>query len=233
MKTVSFNNQSYEVDDQNFLVDPAAWDENFAAGMAVTLGMEDGLTDLHWQVIRFIRDTFRKKKVCPLVYKTCQKFDLSSARLKELFPTGYLRGACLLAGISYVWLNYYGNLYPAPAEGKPGVVRKPPEKDKTYRITALGFLADPDQWDEAFAANRAYELNVKGGLTERHWQIIYFMRRFYAKAGRLPTVYECCSANQIDMDELKKLFPAGYHRGVVKISGLPSIFSQSPEKQSE
>ena len=29
MKQFIYNNQSYEIDDQNFLIDPNAWDENF------------------------------------------------------------------------------------------------------------------------------------------------------------------------------------------------------------
>ncbi len=223
MKTVSFNGRSYQVDDQGFLIDHNAWDENFTTGMARELGMNDGLSDQQWQVIRFIRDTFRKKRVCPLVYKTCQEFNLDSNKMKDLFPTGYVRGACLLAGISYVWLNYYGHLYPAAAEEKTAVAQKKPEKEKTYRINAIGFLVDPEEWDEVFAANRAYELNIKNGLTERHRQVISSMRQFYFKNHKLPTVYECCNANHMDFVDLEKLFPTGYHRGAVKIAGLPAV----------
>ena len=57
-------------------------------------------------------------------------------------------------------------------------------------------------------------------LTQGHWQVIKFLRESFKKSGRVPTVYETCEAFRIDIDELERLFPDGYHRGVVKISGL-------------
>ena len=84
-----------------------------------------------------------------------------------------------------------------------------------------GFLVDPDEWDEHYAAHRAYEMKMAGGkLSKMHWQVIRFLRSNFYKTGNLPTVSEACEANDIAVDELEQLFPDGYHRGAVKIAGL-------------
>ena len=78
----------------------------------------------------------------------------------------------------------------------------------------------PDDWDENFAIHRAYELNIPNNLTPEHWDIIYFLRDWYKAKGEVPTVYETCESNNITFDKLEELFPSGYHRGAVNISGL-------------
>ena len=57
-------------------------------------------------------------------------------------------------------------------------------------------------------------------LTDRHWQIIRYLRSRFERTGAVPTVYETCTANDIELDELERLFPDGYHRGAVKVAGL-------------
>ncbi len=43
----------------------------------------------------------------------------------------------------------------------------------------------------------------------------------FKNAGEtVPTVYETCEENRIEIEDLEALFPDGYHRGAVKISGL-------------
>jgi tRNA 2-thiouridine synthesizing protein E len=65
------------------------------------------------------------------------------------------------------------------------------------------------------------DMKIHGGkLTDKHWQIIRFLREYYEKNDEIPTVYETCEANQINIEELDQLFPDGYHRGAVKIAGL-------------
>ncbi len=57
-------------------------------------------------------------------------------------------------------------------------------------------------------------------LNESHWQIIRFLREFFRKNHRVPTVYETCESLRLSIEELERLFPDGYHRGAVKIAGL-------------
>jgi len=221
MKSFSYGGKTYEIDDQNFLSNFDNWDENFANLMAPVLNIPDGLTKEHWKIVYFIRDVFKKTGVCPLVYETCKEFALKTRTFRELFPTGYHRGACLLAGIPFKeqWVSYYGEVYPLGPEVRAEKVK--PRKQKVYRMDQFGFLIDDSEWDEDFATNRASELNIKGGLTTKHWQIIYFMRDRYKKNKALPTVFDTCVENDIELEDLEKLFPTGYHRGAVKIAGLP------------
>lgn len=221
MATFAYRDKTYDIDDRNFLTNRDAWDENFAEGMARKLNMAGGLTTDHWKVIHFIRKTFTETGETPLVYQVCKACGLTSKTLKNLFPTGYLRGACLLAGLSYQdrLINYYGEAAPkAPAPVlKEATV-------KTYRIDVIGFLVDPNEWDEDYAWHRAQEMHIR--LTDDHWRIIHSMREIYKKTGMVPTIFEICENNGIELIELEHLFPSGYHRGAHKISGLPSIFQK-------
>jgi len=215
MTSFTFKDKAYEVDSEGFLMDFGAWDEDFAEGMAPRLEIPHGLTKEHWDVIHYIRNTFRQLGKCPLVYQACRHNGLRLKELKNLFPTGYLRGACKLAGITYkegyieyAWL-------PPTAEDMA-----PVSMDKTYQVDLRGFLANPADWDEAFAIYKAYEMKMPESLTARHWRVIRFLRDTYNKNYVVPTVYETCEANRIDIEELERLFPDGYHRGAVKLAGL-------------
>jgi tRNA 2-thiouridine synthesizing protein E len=57
-------------------------------------------------------------------------------------------------------------------------------------------------------------------LRDKHWQIIHFIRNTYRTSRVVPTVYETCAAHHMEVKDLEKLFPDGYHRGAVKIAGL-------------
>jgi len=41
-----------------------------------------------------------------------------------------------------------------------------------------------------------------------------------AATGLVPTLYETCTASDLELEDLERLFPDGYQRGVVKIAGL-------------
>jgi TusE/DsrC/DsvC family sulfur relay protein len=218
MKTFSFKGKIYTVDSEGFLLAYDQWDENFARGMAPEVKIPEGLTREHWKVIHFIREAFKQAGECPLVYQTCKANGLHLKDLKTLFPTGYLRGACKLSGITYKerLVDYYGEKGPKfRAEGA-----RPESEEKVYRVDVRGFLVDPSEWDENFAIHKATEMKMKEGLADKHWKIIHFLRDYYKQNGVVPTVYETCEANQIELDELERLFPDGYHREAVKIAGL-------------
>lgn len=218
MKTFSFKGGIYDVDSEGFLLGYDEWDETFAEGMASEVGIPEGLTPEHWKIIRFIRERFKQTGECPLVYQTCKENGLHLKDLKRLFPTGYLRGACKLAGITNKerLVDYYGE---KGLEFRVGEASQESE-EKVYRINVRGFLIDPEEWDENFAVHKAHELKIKEGLTGKHWKIIHFLRDYFKQNGLVPTVYETCESNQLELDELERLFPDGYHRGAVKIAGL-------------
>ena len=225
MKVFTYKDKSYNIDDEGFLVDYNQWDENFAILIASKLGMSEKLSEKHWTIIHFIRGSFSQNGRCPTVYETCRANELTWLELKELFPTGYHRGACLIAGLNHSdrIVNYYREPGPVRPIEQSGIN----QREKSYRIDAEGFLIDPSEWDEEFAINKALEMKIPGGLTDKHWKIIYFLRDNYQKSGIVPTVFECCESNNIDLGDLEKLFPCGYHRCAVKISGLRVVLNTS------
>lgn len=184
--------------------------------MAPQLEIPGGLTSRHWEVIYFIRNTLEEYGKCPLVFQTCKANGLRLRELTELFPTGYQRGACKIAGLNLMegYLRHYTFL-PIPVEEGAEV-----SPDKTYRVDIRGFLVDPSEWDEQFAVFKAHEFKMPGNLTDRHWKVIYFLRQSYQEHEAVPTVYETCKANNMEIEELGELFPDGYHRGAVKLAGL-------------
>ena len=220
MGTFNYNGKEYEVDVKSYLVDISQWEANFAQGMALQLGISN-LTLEHWNVINFIHNTFIETGRCPRVYHTCEAVGLRLQELKRLFPTGYLRGACKIAGIpsivGHLGLGYHPH---------SSIDTEDPYfmgiYDKTYTVDVRGFLVNPDEWDEFYAVYKAYDMkiNSEGKLTDKHWAIIDYLRKKYKKDKMVPTIYETCEANQIDINELEMLFPDGYHRGAVKIAGL-------------
>lgn len=213
MLTVS--GKTYELDATGFLMRSGDWDQGFAEAIAPELGIAGGLTQAHWKVLRFIRDSHRVSGRCPMVYQTCRANGLRLGDLKALFPTGYLRGACKAAGLTYREADLSTSLLPAEAQGQSAV-----SEAKTYRVDPRGFLVDPAEWDEAFSVRLAGDLKMKDGLQEGHWRVIRFLRDAHAKTGAVPTVYETCERLGLELEDLERLFPDGYHRGAVRIAGL-------------
>lgn len=215
MATIDSGSKKYKVDRHGFLLDPADWDEEFAELMAPKVRIKGGLTEEHWKIIHFVRNQFAQMKVCPLIYAAARNNGFGLGRLRELFPTGYLRGVCKLAGITYrdgtiqhYWLEENRDRHEY-AFAK-----------KTYHIDCLGFLVDPAEWDENFALMKAYEMKMPHSLTDRHWAVIRFLRDRFAASGEIPNIYETCEENSIDLELMEELFPDGYHRGAVKLAGL-------------
>jgi tRNA 2-thiouridine synthesizing protein E len=214
MSSFTFGGKTYEVETEEFLARFEDWDENYARGMAPRAGIIGGLSDDHWRVIRFIRDSFGKNGRCPLVYETCRVNRLHLQELKRLFPSGYLRGACKLAGVTYK----EGYLDQSWAEELAERATSETQ-EKVYEVNVRGFLVNPFSWDERFAIYKAWEMKMPR-LGEEHWKIIRFLRKSFEEKNLVPTVYDTCEASGIDVEQLEKLFPDGYHRGAVKVAGL-------------
>lgn len=212
-ETVSFKGgKTYTLDEKGFLNPPQQWDDEFAEGMAEMQGIYGGLTSKHWDFIRYLRKKFIEEKSVPVVVIACADNNLRLSNLRFLFPTGYHRGACRIAGINYnfmyksnYWLTYETSTIPRVE----------------YKLTPQGFLEDFEQWNERFAQLIVREWKLSSGLISRHLDIIAFLRDFYRKTGSIPTVYETCKRNNIDLEELSQLFPEGYRRGACRIAGLP------------
>lgn len=214
-KIIHFSDtKSYSLDEHGFLDPPEQWDEEFAEGMAGILGITGGLTPDHWELIRYLRKKFVEEKTVPLVVHACIENKLRLHKLAELFPTGYHRGACKIAGINYRFMSE--NSYWLTCESYTVLKSK-------YKMTPQGFLEDFDQWNADFARLVAGEWKLPDGVSEKHMQIVCFLRDYFSKTKNIPTVFATCKANEIDLDELRSLFPSGYRRGACRMAGLPFI----------
>lgn len=83
-----------------------------------------------------------------------------------------------------------------------------------------GFLRDPSQWTEEMAVDIAAATGVPE-LTERHWQVIRFMRHQYETKGAAPNVRALATMSGIPIRELYQLFPKGPAKLAAKIAGVP------------
>ena len=212
-KVVTFKTgKDYTLDQYGFLDPPEQWDEEFANGMARLQGVYDGLTKEHWDFISYIREKFLKERKFPSLVEACAENHLHLGKLKLLFPTGYCRGACRIAGLNYNFINEANSW--AFCETAPILMRE-------FKVTSQGFLEDFNQWSERFANLVGYEWKLPDGLTDKHWEIIRFLRNYYLIMNNIPTVYEVCQAHGLDVEDLQELFPEGYRRGACRIAGLP------------
>lgn len=94
-----------QVDEHGYLTDPAAWTEDFAAHAAAAEGVT--LSAAHWAVIRFMREFHEAHEVAPdqrfVLRDIARREGLDKAaarrRIYDLFPYGYVRQACKIAGM--------------------------------------------------------------------------------------------------------------------------------------
>jgi dissimilatory sulfite reductase related protein len=106
VKTVAIQGRPVQVDDEGYLVDPAAWTREVAEEFARQEGIE--LADDHWAVIGFMRSYLDEHQVAAdarfVIRFLAEQLDNGAgadarALLFRLFPYGYVRQACRIAGM--------------------------------------------------------------------------------------------------------------------------------------
>jgi dissimilatory sulfite reductase related protein len=90
----------------------------------------------------------------------------------------------------------------------------------TVEVDAEGFLVDPSQWNEAVAAEIA-EANGIPTLTDKHWQVVRFMRDAYMANGTAPSIRSLGKESGVPIKELYQLFPKGPAKLAAKVGGIP------------
>jgi dissimilatory sulfite reductase related protein len=87
-------------------------------------------------------------------------------------------------------------------------------------LDAEGFLADPAQWNEQIAEEIAHQNGI-AELTDRHWQVVRFMRDRYLTTGTAPSIRSLGKESGVPVKELYQLFPKGPAKLAAKIGGIP------------
>ncbi|HYB49483.1 MAG TPA: TusE/DsrC/DsvC family sulfur relay protein [Burkholderiaceae bacterium] len=90
------------VDDEGYLLDPMDWSEGFARSVAAKENI--ALTEDHWDVIGFMREFYLDRQVAAdarfVIKHLSRRYGAGArARLFELFPYGYVKQACKIAGM--------------------------------------------------------------------------------------------------------------------------------------
>ncbi|MDZ7752235.1 MAG: TusE/DsrC/DsvC family sulfur relay protein [Gammaproteobacteria bacterium] len=103
-KNLDLGGRMVPVDEEGYLVDPEDWDPEVAARLAEQEGLE--LNDDHWKVIRFVRDHYAEHQVAVdarfvirYLAEELGKGKDARSYLFELFPYGYVKQACKVAGM--------------------------------------------------------------------------------------------------------------------------------------
>ena len=92
-------------DPEGYLVDPVDWDESIACRLAAEEGIE--LKEAHWPVLHFMREQWTQNRIAPDVRHVMdfvaskRGIDKKEAKtlLYKLFPYGYVKQACKIAGM--------------------------------------------------------------------------------------------------------------------------------------
>jgi len=95
----------YERDNEGYIVDPEDWNEAIAEELAAEESLE--LTEDYWPILHFMRDYWNEHKVAPdvrhvikfLAEEQGQKKTQAKQTIFELFPYGYVKQACKIAGM--------------------------------------------------------------------------------------------------------------------------------------
>jgi tRNA 2-thiouridine synthesizing protein E len=87
-----------EIDEDGFIQDPSAWNEEVAKALAETEEVTD-MTDEHWKLVNYLRNYYLEFGIAPMVRKLCKETGFPLKKVYELFPSGPAKGACKVAGL--------------------------------------------------------------------------------------------------------------------------------------
>jgi len=90
--------------------------------------------------------------------------------------------------------------------------------ERTLLLDDDGFLEDAEEWDEEVAHKLAELEEVE--LTEEHWEVINYLRNYYAEFKVAPMVRKLLRDTGKSSAEIYELFPSGPGKGACKIAGL-------------
>lgn len=91
-----------DLDAEGYLVEPQDWTEELAEAFALHENIS--LTEDHWDVIRFMREYYEERQIAPdaryvIKHLSDRLGPGSRNKLFELFPYGYVKQACKIAGM--------------------------------------------------------------------------------------------------------------------------------------
>jgi tRNA 2-thiouridine synthesizing protein E len=224
------------------LKDLSEWSKSVAEWLATNDGIT--LTGAHWEIIDVMREYYQMYNTSPtlklLKREIQEKLNLKKAEdthLNALFPKGFLLQATKIAGLPVTLLDVEIENKPARPNQSSDMSKTLASGHKHFRgsfeylgkqipVHEKGNLVNLEDWDEAMAEFIASHENIV--LTNEHWEIIKFMRKFYFTYGITPMVRllikklnDQSGARKYSDEYLYKLFPGGPSRQGSRFAGLP------------
>ena len=69
-----------------------------AVSLAKTEGVDD-LTEEHWKLVNYLRESSLEFNMAPMIRKLCKATGFKLKKIYDLFPSGPAKGACKVAGL--------------------------------------------------------------------------------------------------------------------------------------
>ena len=92
--------------------------------------------------------------------------------------------------------------------------------DTEVEVNDEGFFVHPEQWSDAIGVEIARTAGIDP-MTDRHWQVVRYMRQQYLDTGTAPSIRALGKASGVPVKELYQLFPKGPAKLAAKIAGIP------------
>lgn len=90
---------------------------------------------------------------------------------------------------------------------------------REVHVDEEGFMTQYDEWNQEVAQQLASNISID--LTDRHLQVIDFLREDFKAEGETPTLRRVTTVGGIPTKELFQLFPKKPAKKMAYIAGLP------------
>lgn len=229
------NGLTIELSPDGQLLNLSDWNVDVCREMASRENLK--LSQAHWEVIDIMRRYFATYNISP-IYKLLKKEIAESLGahkatddyLMSLFPRGVLSQGVRLAGVPRpifdAELEHAASLKSTHKAQMSPLFAEFEFNGKTYKVHAKGNLVNLEDWNEALAEFMARRETID--MTDAHWEVIRFLRKFYFQYGITPMVRllvkhmsQQFGADKFNEAYLYKLFPGGPSRQGSRIAGLP------------
>jgi tRNA 2-thiouridine synthesizing protein E len=98
MTTQTIAGMNIDVNEEGFMTDPTQWTREIAVGIAKEEGIEE-LTDAHWQVIDFCRESATESGSAPTLRQITSGTGISTKELFALYPKGPAKKVAKISGL--------------------------------------------------------------------------------------------------------------------------------------
>jgi tRNA 2-thiouridine synthesizing protein E len=98
METLTLAGKSVKVNQEGFMTDPSEWTREIASAIAREDGIPE-LTEVHWKVIEFCRQSATKSGKAPTLRAITTGAGVSTKEMFALFPKGPAKKVAHISGL--------------------------------------------------------------------------------------------------------------------------------------